>query len=360
LPSTAHDNHASAAIAPSVVRHTVNDDEDGLRLDRMLAAIEPTISRSRLQGLVRNGHVTIDGAPSLDPGLRVRRGQDVILTLPPPAPAAPQAENLPLAVVFEDPHVIVIDKPAGLVVHPGAGHATGTLVNALIAHCGDSLSGIGGVKRPGIVHRLDKDTSGLLVVAKTDAAHAGLSEQFASHGEDGRLRRTYLAVCWGVPPRGKGTIDAALSRSVANRLKIAVVPQAAGRRAVTHYEVLETFNDQDGAPLAALVRLSLETGRTHQIRVHLTHIAHPLLGDPVYGRGFLTRAARLPAAAQAALKALDRQALHAAELGFEHPISGKSLLFQAPLPPDLEELVAALRGKQPVRRGRSAKLKVGD
>jgi 23S rRNA pseudouridine1911/1915/1917 synthase len=358
LPSAQPDDDA-AAVAPSVVRHTVNEDEDGLRLDRMLASIEATISRSRLQGLVRDGHVTIDGATSLDPGLRVRRGQDVVLTLPPPVPAMPQAEDLPLAVVYEDPNVIVIDKPAGLVVHPGAGHPTGTLVNALIAHCGDSLSGIGGVKRPGIVHRLDKDTSGLLVVAKSDAAHAGLSEQFASHGEDGRLQRSYLAVCWGVPPRGKGTIDAALSRSAANRLKIAVVPHAAGRRAVTHYEVLETFLDGDGAPVAALVRLSLETGRTHQIRVHLTHIGHPILGDPVYGRGFVTRAARLQPKAQAALEALDRQALHAAELGFEHPISGQSLLFRSPLPPDLEALVTAMRGKQPVRPGRSAKLKAG-
>jgi 23S rRNA pseudouridine1911/1915/1917 synthase len=337
----------------------VGDAEDGQRLDRMLVALEPAISRSRLQALIRNGHVTVDGAPLLDPGLRVRLGQTVILTLPPPVPAAPQAEDLPLVVVYEDPHVIVIDKPAGLVVHPAAGHLTGTLVNALIAHCGESLSGIGGVKRPGIVHRLDKDTSGLLVVAKTDAAHAGLSQQFAAHGEDGRLRRTYLAVCWGVPPRGKGTIDAALSRSASNRLKIAVVPEAAGRRAVTHYEVLETFTDRDGAPLAALVRLRLETGRTHQIRVHLTHIGHPLLGDPVYGRGFLTRAARLQPQAQAALQVLDRQALHAAELGFEHPISGKNLEFQSALPEDLQGLVSALRGQQPARRGKSAKLKAG-
>jgi len=257
-------------------------------------------------------------------------------------PAEPRGEKLPLQVVYEDAHLIVIDKPAGLVVHPAAGHASGTLVNALIAHCGDSLSGIGGVKRPGIVHRLDKDTSGLLVVAKTDAAHAGLSEQFAAHGADGRLHRAYVALAWGVPPRGRGMIDAPLSRSKVNRLKIAVVRDGEGRHAVTHYEVLQRFDDREGEPVAALVRLVLETGRTHQIRVHMAHIGHPLLADPVYGRGFVTRAARLGAESQAALDALGRQALHAAELGFEHPVTGKHLEFTSQLPPDLARLVSAL------------------
>ncbi len=216
-------------------------------------------------------------------------------------------------------------------------------MNALIGHCGDSLSGIGGVKRPGIVHRLDKDTSGLLVAAKSDAAHAGLSEQFASHGADGRLERAYLAVVWGVPPRIKGVVDAPLSRSTHSRVKIAVAAEGAGRHAVTHYDVLEVFSDAKGEPVAALVRLLLETGRTHQIRVHMAHIGHPLLGDPVYGRGFQTRAARLEEPAREALAALGRQALHAAELGFEHPVTGRPLSFQADPPADLARLIAALR-----------------
>jgi 23S rRNA pseudouridine1911/1915/1917 synthase len=205
------------------------------------------------------------------------------------------------------------------------------------------------VKRPGIVHRLDKDTSGLLVIAKTDAAHAGLSEQFAAHGTDGRLERAYIAVVWGVPPRMKGSIDAALSRSAHNRVKIAVVPEGSGRHAVTHYEVMETFADREVSsgdkhpPVASLVRLVLETGRTHQIRVHMAHIGHPLLGDPVYGKGFLTRASRLPEVARDTLATLGRQALHAAELGFEHPVTGKPLRFQSALPADLAGLITALR-----------------
>jgi len=328
---------------PGAVRLAVDATGDGQRLDRMLAAAHPALSRARIQALIRAGHVTVDGAPSTDPGLRLRAGQAIALILPAAVLAEPSPEALPLSIVYEDKHLIVIDKPAGLVVHPAAGHQSGTLVNALLAHCGESLSGIGGVKRPGIVHRLDKDTSGLLVVAKTDAAHAGLSEQFAAHGSDGRLERAYLAVAWGVPPRGKGVIDAPLSRSAANRLKIAVVRDGAGRRAVTRYEVLDTFPDRDGQPVAALVRLVLETGRTHQIRVHMAHIGHPLMGDPVYGRGFATRAARLGEAAQAALRDLDRQALHAAELGFEHPLTGEALSFLSPLPPDLDRLVLALR-----------------
>jgi 23S rRNA pseudouridine1911/1915/1917 synthase len=280
------------------------------------------------------------------------------VALPPPVAAEPQGEDIPLTVVFEDRHLIVIDKPAGLVVHPAAGHGSGTLVNALIGHCGDSLSGIGGVKRPGIVHRLDKDTSGLLVAAKTDAAHAGLSDQFAAHGADGRLQRAYLALVWGVPPRTKGLVDAALSRSAQNRIKIAVVPEGAGRHAVTHYEVLEVFNDVEGAPVASLVRLVLETGRTHQIRVHMAHIGHPLLGDPVYGRGFQTRAARLGDGARVALDSLGRQALHAAELGFDHPVTGKALNFRSEAPADFAGLLDALRaasGKPvqgKVKRGR--------
>ncbi len=320
----------------------VKPSDEGVRLDRVLAAAMTDVSRSRLQAVIRGGHVQVEGRVCDDPGLRVRSGQAISVTLPPPVPAEPRGEKLPLQVIYEDAHLIVIDKPARLVVHPAAGHASGTLVNALIAHCGDSLSGIGGVKRPGIVHRLDKDTSGLLVVAKTDAAHAGLSEQFAAHGSDGRLHRAYVALAWGVPSRGRGMIDAPLSRSKVNRLKIAVVRDGEGRHAVTHYEVLQRFDDQEGEPVAALVRLVLETGRTHQIRVHMAHIGHPLLADPVYGRGFVTRAARLGAESQAALDALGRQALHAAELGFEHPVTGQPLEFTSQLPPDLARLVSAL------------------
>ena len=203
---------------------------------------------------------------------------------------------MPLVVVYEDAHLIVIDKPAGLAVHPGPGHATGTLVNALIAHCGESLSGIGGVRRPGIVHRLDKDTTGLLVVAKTDKAHAGLAEQFAAHGADGRLERRYRALAWGAPERPRGAIDAALARSNANRTKIAVVAEAAGRHAVTRYTVLETYGSGAAKkPIASLLELELETGRTHQIRVHLAHVGHPLLGDMTYGAGFKASARNLSA-----------------------------------------------------------------
>jgi 23S rRNA pseudouridine1911/1915/1917 synthase len=255
---------------------------------------------------------------------------------------------MPLAIVYEDRDIIVIDKPKGLAVHPGPGHASGTLVNALLAHCGTSLSGIGGVRRPGIVHRLDKDTTGLLVVAKSDRAHQGLAEQFAAHGTDGRLRRGYRAIAWGAPERPSGTIEAALARSAANRTKIAVVRanSASGRRAVTHYETLERFGSRPGrvgGPVASLLRLVLETGRTHQVRVHLAHIGHPLLGDPVYGAGHKASARKLNPQAQAALAALERQALHAAELEFLHPVSGRRLTFESPLPPDMAALVAGLR-----------------
>jgi 23S rRNA pseudouridine1911/1915/1917 synthase len=227
-------------------------------------------------------------------------------------------------------------------VHPGPGHATGTLVNALIAHCGASLSGIGGVRRPGIVHSLDKDTTGLLVVAKSDRAHKGLAEQFAAHGADGRLERHYLAIVWGAAERPRGVIDAALARSRANRTKIAVVREGAGRHAVTRYEVLATYPKGEAKPVASLLRLALETGRTHQVRVHLAHIGHPLLGDMTYGAGFKASARKLGQAAQAALVALDRQALHATELAFVHPVTGKRLRFSSPLPADMARLAAAL------------------
>jgi len=321
---------------------TVGAEEAGERLDRFLARRLPELSRSRLQALIRAGRVARDGVTVAGLGQRTKAGETYAVEMPAPEPAAPQAQAMPLAIVHEDADLIVVDKPAGLAVHPGPGHAAGTLVNALIAHCGASLSGIGGVRRPGIVHRLDKDTTGLLVVAKNDRAHRGLAEQFAAHGADGRLERRYLAIAWGTPERRRGAIDAALARSRANRTKIAVVSEAAGRRAVTRYEVLATYPQGAAKPLASLLRLTLETGRTHQVRVHLAHIGHPLLGDLTYGAGFKASARKLGEEAQAALAALGRQALHAAELTFMHPVTGKRLRFASSLPADMAQLAAAL------------------
>lgn len=295
------------------------------------------MSRSRLQALIRDGHVARAGATLGEANIRVNEGDIIEIAVPPPEPDTPLAQQIPLSIIHEDDDLIVIDKPAGMVVHPAAGNRDGTLVNALIAHCGDSLSGIGGVRRPGIVHRLDKETSGLLVVAKNDRAHQGLAAQFAAHGRDGSLERGYLALCWGVPRPRSGTIEAALDRSARDRLKRAVVASG-GRHAVTHYRVEQAFDD-----LVSQVSCRLETGRTHQIRVHMDHIGHPLLGDPLYGKGFRSRAARLPEPAQIALAALGRQALHAEILGFIHPVSGERLHFTSPPPPDLAALVDALK-----------------
>ncbi len=313
------------------------------RLDRALAVLWSDLSRSRLQALIREGHVAVNGAAVTDPGQKVPGGAAVTLDLPPPVAAEPQGEAIALQVVYEDESLIVIDKPAGLVVHPAAGHETGTLVNALIAHCGASLSGIGGVRRPGIVHRLDKDTSGLLVVAKTDRAHQGLALQFADHGRTGPLERAYLALVWGVPARTHGTVEAALGRSSHNREKMAVISEERGRHAITHWSREEALPPGAKDPVAALLRCELETGRTHQIRVHMAHIGHPLLGDEVYGSGFRTKAKRLSPAGQEALARLGRQALHAAVLGFEHPVSGETLRFESALPEDMEALLSALR-----------------
>ena len=323
----------------------------GQRLDRFLSlgveAAGGVLSRTRLQGLIETGHVTIDARPPHSASDKVRVGQIIVLDVPPPEPAEPEGEDIPLVIVFEDEHLLVIDKPAGLVVHPGAGHAAGTLVNALIHHCGASLSGIGGVRRPGIVHRLDKDTSGLLVVAKTDAAHAGLSLLFADHGRTLSLTRRYAALVWGALERTAGMVDAPLGRHATHREKMAVVPAARGRDAITHFRVEEGFQqdrrDRLAKPRVSRITCELETGRTHQIRVHMAHIGHPVLGDPVYAAGFRTRAALLCEPAKVMLEALGRQALHAAALGFEHPVTGQELLFESPLPADMTALVAALR-----------------
>lgn len=314
----------------------------GARLDRFIAGRLTGLSRSRIQALIRAGRVIGTGGTLMDPGFKVKPGQSVTVDVPEPAPAQPVGEDVPLAIVFEDKHLIVIDKPAGLVVHPSAGHERGTLVNALIGHCGESLSGIGGVRRPGIVHRLDKDTSGLLVVAKTDRAHASLCAQFAAHGIDGRMTRRYVAIAWGTPPHVRGRIDAALARSTTNRTKIAVTRGESGRHAVTHYEVLEGYDDAKGKPMASLIACTLETGRTHQIRVHLAHIGNPIMGDPVYGTHFSASIRRLSEEARGALEALGRQALHAGHLGFEHPETGKRLRFDCPLPPDMARLASTL------------------
>jgi len=332
----------------------VGPDEAGLRLDRALAAHIPTLSRSRLKALILDGQVTVKGAVAArtirDPATQVNSGDTISVTLPAPEPAKPQGEAIPLNIVYEDDALIVIDKPAGLVVHPAAGHAAGTLVNALIAHCGASLSGIGGVRRPGIVHRLDKDTSGLMVVAKTDRAHRALSAQFANKIESG-LERGYLALVWGAPERPRGTIDAPLDRHPQARDKRAV--REGGRAAVTHWQVLERYAGADGKPVASLLACTLETGRTHQIRVHLAHIGHPILGDPTYGAGFKTKASLLFPNAQKALATLERQALHAYLLAIEHPVTRDVLRFRSELPADLGRLRLALAESTAATRERS-------
>jgi 23S rRNA pseudouridine1911/1915/1917 synthase len=312
----------------------------GERLDRVLAARIADLSRSRLKALILAGEVAIGGRTIRDPGHHVNVGDAVMVEVPPPEPAEPAPERIPLDIVFEDDEIIVIDKPRGLVVHPAAGNWTGTLVNALIAHCGDSLSGIGGVRRPGIVHRLDKDTTGLMVVAKTDRAHASLSAQFADHGRTGPMQRRYLAFVWGVPDRPRGSIEQPIGRHPRSRDKMAVRPE--GREAVTYWEILEQYTGADGVPVASLLACRLTTGRTHQIRVHLASIGHPLLGDDTYGSGFKTKTARLPPPARAALAGLGRQALHAYLLGVEHPSRGEYLEFRSELPDDLGRLRSSL------------------
>ena len=297
------------------------------RLDKALAEATE-LSRARVQSLIADGYVTIDGKTATSPSTKVAAGALFEITIPPAADAEAQAQDIPLTVVFEDEHLIVVDKPAGMVVHPAAGNADGTLVNALLHHCRGQLSGIGGVARPGIVHRIDKDTSGLLVVAKSDAAHEGLAKQFADHS----IHRRYLAVCAGRPNSAEGTIEGRLGRSDANRKKMAVLDKnsSRGKHAVTHYKLVRRLEG------SSLIECRLETGRTHQVRVHCASIGHSLLGDPVYGR--------TPKALKPLLSRLDfhRQALHAAELGFVHPISGKTVSFTADLPADMAELIDEL------------------
>jgi 23S rRNA pseudouridine1911/1915/1917 synthase len=301
------------------------------RLDKALADALPELSRARLQALMAQGALTREGMTLADPSARAAAGV-YRLAIPPAAPPEPQAQDLGLVVLFEDDQLIVIDKPAGMSAHPAPGSEDGTLVNALIHHCGASLSGIGGVARPGIVHRLDKGTSGVMVAAKTDAAHQGLSQLFAAHD----IERSYIALVRGSPSPPQGTIATRLGRSTRDRKKMAVLTRG-GREAVTHYKVEATFG-AGVKPLAARVRCRLETGRTHQIRVHLAHKGAPCLGDPVYGAGAPAPAVR------AAIEAvgLDRQALHAAVLGFTHPVTGEALRFETAPPADFCALEGAL------------------
>jgi 23S rRNA pseudouridine1911/1915/1917 synthase len=308
-------------------------EDAGMRLDRALQRGLPELSRSRLKQLMLEGRVAdAAGRVVRDPAQRAAAGARLVVTLPAPVAAAPAAEALALDIRFEDAYLIVINKPAGMVVHPAPGNPEGTLVNALLAHCGPSLAGIGGVRRPGIVHRLDKDTSGLLVAAKTEAAHHALSQDFARH----RIERAYLALVWGVPAPPEGEIAGNIGRSPANRKKMAVVAAGHGKPAATRYRVVRRFGDT-----AALVECRLLTGRTHQVRVHLAHIGHPLIGDPVYGARARRRLARSDAVA-GAIGAFPRQALHAARLGFTHPITGERLVFDSAPPRDMQELMANL------------------
>ncbi|OXE37246.1 MAG: RNA pseudouridine synthase [Phenylobacterium zucineum] len=301
--------------------------EAGGRLDKVLANSAPDLSRGRIQALMAQGHVRLDGKVLTDLSAKAVPGI-YDLTLPPPTPAEPQAEAIALKVLYEDAHLIVIDKPPGMAVHPAPGSETGTLVNALLHHCGVSLSGIGGVARPGIVHRIDKDTSGIVVSAKSDAAHQGLSALFATHDID----RVYLALVRGAPKPQAGTLETRIGRSTTDRKKMAVL-KSGGRDAVTHYETTALFGPQD-KPVAALVACRLETGRTHQIRVHLAALGAPCLGDPVYGAGAPVQTVRT-AISEAGLT---RQALHAARLGFVHPVTGLTLHFESPLPDDMAQL----------------------
>ena len=311
----------------SIVTARLADEVDGWRLDRALAAAIPSLSRERLKVLIAGGSVTRDDRPVRDPAVRVERGQRFAVAVPAPAPADAAAQEIPLVVAYEDEHLIVVDKPAGLVVHPAAGNLDGTLVNALLHHCRGQLSGIGGVARPGIVHRIDKDTSGLIVAAKHDRAHEGLAAQFARHSID----RRYLAIADGVPLRDAGTIEAWLARSERDRRKVAIVAAGRGKRAVTHWRIAERLRD------AALVECRLETGRTHQVRVHMASLGHPLLGDPVYGRAGGRHRSRLDALG------FRRQALHAAVLGFEHPITRRTIALQSTIPDDMQRLFSGLR-----------------
>lgn len=325
-----------------VLRLQASDAHRGKRLDAALAGeAEGTgLSRSRITTLIKQGQCTLDGAPHTNPAVKLRGGETIELDIPRAEDPNPQPEAIPLDILFEDDALIVLNKPAGLVVHPGAGNPTGTLVNALLHHCGDSLSGIGGVKRPGLVHRLDKDTSGVMVVAKTDQAHQNLSAQFADHGRTNDLERIYTAFVWG-NTKTKFTVDAAIGRDRANRLKMAVSKRPDAREAITHGHRLASYGDREN-PTISKIACQLETGRTHQIRVHMAHIGHGVVGDPDYGRGGRTRANRFEETEKEAILAFPRQALQATTLQFIHPKSTEIMRFDVELDQQLQELEAIL------------------
>ena len=310
----------------SIIRACIAPEAVGWRLDRALASAVPTLSRERLKALISSGAVQTEaGTLVRDPAVKAQASIYEV-RVPEPKVAHNEPQAIALDIVYEDDHLLVVDKPAAMVVHPASGNIDGTMVNALLHHCAGRLSGIGGVARPGIVHRIDKGTSGLLVVAKTDLAHEGLAKQFARHSVD----RRYLAIVAGVPNPAAGTVNAWLARSSADRKKIAIVEEGRGKRAVTHYKLVTPLRG------AALIECRLETGRTHQVRVHMASLRHPLLGDPVYGRSRPEHRDLLKALGFA------RQALHAAELGFVHPVSKENLSFQSPVPSDMQELFTAL------------------
>jgi 23S rRNA pseudouridine1911/1915/1917 synthase len=321
--------------------HAVEVDAElaGGRLDAVLAKALPAFSRNRIKDLILAGAAAINGQTAMEPKAKVKLGDVLLLTAPPPEDADPEPEDIQLDILYEDDELIVINKPVGMVVHPAPGSVSGTLVNALLFHCKGSLPGINGVRRPGIVHRLDKDTSGVMVAAKTETAMAHLAAQFADHGRTGPLHRAYTAFAWGRTQQGSGSVDAPLGRDQNNRLKQAV--RQDGREAITHYAVEARYGDE-GWDITQ-IRCELETGRTHQIRVHMLHIGHPLVADPIYATGFATKSRKLPDNLRSIVDGLGRQALHAAELGFEHPTTGDEMFFHAPLPGDLAELAAALQ-----------------
>ncbi len=336
-------------VLMTVLSALAGENDKGTRLDRFLSEQFETLSRSRAKTLVKDGHVrqSRGGTSEVqnDPRAPVAPGVEYILSLPEPVPATPQPEAIPLDILFEDEHLLLVNKPAGMAVHPAPGSWQGTLVNALLHHCQGELPGIGGVERPGIVHRIDKDTTGVLVVAKTEIAHHGLSDLFARHDID----RTYLALVRGAPRPLAGTVETDIARSPKDRKKMAVVAPDTGRHAVTHYRALETYGEMskvEARPAAALIECRLETGRTHQIRVHMAHLGCSLIGDPVYGRHRGIKAAGRGVAfdtATSMARKLTRQALHAASLAFVHPVTGETISADAPLPDDMQALQRALQ-----------------
>lgn len=327
-----------------VLSVAAGEDAAGARLDSWLASQIPDLSRTRIKQLIQEGAVSADGKPCNDPSAKVKAGQSFTIIVPPPLDDTPVPEDIPLNIVYEDNDLLVIDKPAGLVVHPAPGHARGTLVNALLYHCGDSLSGIGGVRRPGIVHRLDKDTTGLMLVAKNDRAHQGLSAQLS----DRTLSRRYAALVWGAPTLRKGRVEEPIGRHPVNRQKMTVTRRG-GRDAATQYQVLEKFGTAQ-APAAAQLECALETGRTHQVRVHMDYLGHPLIGDPVYGLQPTAARALLRKGGyseEIATKIMDfpRQALHARFISFVHPVSGVQMTFESSVPQDMKNLINLLESK---------------